>query len=123
MSAAPTYITTTTNLNTLFESIRRHERISVNVRVAIELVEENRAVFAQTSDLSLGGLAAYISTEMAKLDQVVVVIQLPYSRETLRLPATIRNRNSFRYGLEFNEISAEEQEKIQKCLTTLKCMQ
>src|SRR6266481_3673809 len=119
MSMPLSYITTTTNLNDLFKSIRRHERMNANLRVELEFAGEQKKLFAQTSDISLGGMACYISKEMAAQEQLVVVMPLPYSRDTLRLSATVRSRNSFRYGMEFTDISAEDQAKLQKCMNTL----
>jgi len=123
MSMPLSYITTTTNLNDLFKSIRRHERMNLNIRIALELSEPKKTLFAQTSDLSIGGMACYIPTELAIKDELTVVVQIPYSQERLYLKAVVRNRNSFRYGLEFTEISTTEQAILQKCMSTLQCMQ
>jgi|GEM_PF-1100218 len=123
MSMPLSYITTTTNLNDLFKSIRKHDRMNLNIRVALELYEPKKTLFAQTSDISLGGMACYIPTELNVKDELTVVLQIPYSKERLYLKAVVRNRNSFRYGLEFTEITPSEQDLLQKCMTTLQCMQ
>jgi len=122
MPAPVNYITTTSNLNALYKTIRRNDRINANIRVVLEIPSKQKKLFAQTSDISLGGMACYISDILEIKEELNISMQIQHSKETMKITAMVRNRNSFRYGLEFTSISAEDQIRLQKYLSTLNCM-
>lgn len=78
--------------------------------------------FGQGSDVSEGGMAAYIPAELEIGELVSIEVTLPYSKETVTLKAEVRNKNGFRYGLEHMLISDENRELLRKSLSTLALM-
>lgn len=107
---------------------RRWPRYKVDLRLKVTLPQNPGAAagrnftFGQGSDVSEGGMAAYIPSELNVGDVVGVEFVLPYSKETISLRAEVRNRNGFRYGLEYVLISSDHQQLLRKSLQTLALM-
>ncbi len=107
---------------------RRWPRYKVDLRLKVTLPQNPAAAagrnftFGQGSDVSEGGMAAYVPSELNVGDVVALEFVLPYSKETISLRAEVRNRNGFRYGLEYVLISSDHQQLMRKALHTLALM-
>jgi hypothetical protein len=106
---------------------RRWPRYKVDIRLKVALPQTAQSsgrnfTFGQGSDVSEGGMAAYVPSELNVGDVVGIEFVLPYSKETISLRAEIRNRNGFRYGLEYVLISEAHQQLLRKALQTLALM-
>jgi hypothetical protein len=107
---------------------RRWPRYRVDLRLKVTLPQPADAAagrnftFGQGSDVSEGGMAAYIPSELNVGNVVGIEFILPYSKETITLRAEVRNRNGFRYGLEYVLISSDHQQLMRKSLQTLALM-
>jgi hypothetical protein len=106
---------------------RRWPRYKVDLRLKVTLPQKPGAAgrnftFGQGSDVSEGGMAAYIPSELNVGEVVGIEFVLPYSKETISLRAEVRNRNGFRYGLEYVLISEAHQALMRKSLQTLALM-
>lgn len=104
---------------------RRWPRYRVDLRLKVALEKPGSGpggrsyTFGQGSDVSEGGMAAYIPAELNVGDVVGLEVNLPYCKEPISLRAEIRNRNGFRYGLEYVLISDEHKQLLRKTLGTL----
>jgi c-di-GMP-binding flagellar brake protein YcgR len=106
---------------------RRWTRYKVDIRLKVTLAGSAASsgrnfTFGQGSDVSEGGMAAYIPSELNVGDVVGIEFVLPYSKEAITLRAEVRNRNGFRYGLEYVLISEAHQQLLRKSLQTLALM-
>ena len=106
---------------------RRWARYKVDVRLKVTLPQTPQSsgrnfTFGQGSDVSEGGMAAYIPSELNVGDVVGIEFVLPYAKETITIRAEVRNRNGFRYGLEYVLISSDHQQLMRKSLHTLALM-
>lgn len=118
----------TTSASTLnWTTIRRWKRYRVDVRLKITSWKDGAKsiVFGQGSDVSEGGMAAYIPAELDKGENVDIEFTLPYgaSKEPVVLKATIRNRNGFRYGLEYVLVTEKVRESLLRSLKALELVQ
>jgi hypothetical protein len=78
-----------------FSPRRRWPRQKVDVPVRLVLRGYNRTFLVEGcgNDLSEGGMLVFAGLQLPVGREVEVEIQLPESREPLRLPATIRDRD------------------------------
>ena len=104
---------------------RRWKRYKVDLRIKVSLVRDGEPtfLFGQGSDVSEGGLAAYIPAEFEVGEVVDAELKLPYSKDPVRIKAAVRNRNGFRYGLETVHIEPQDQEALSRSLKTLALIQ
>jgi hypothetical protein len=71
-------------------------------------------VHGRTVDISRGGAGLTLTREVASGAEVVLSIQPPGSRHSLRLPAVIIRSQGFRVGLKFLETSAEQRLRLEE---------
>ncbi|MCU1283884.1 MAG: type pilus assembly PilZ [Acidobacteriales bacterium] len=106
---------------------RRWERFKIEVRFKAVLTKLGKAtvLYGQGTDVSEGGMAAYIPTELSIGDSVELELALPYltGQQPLRINACVRNRNGFRYGLEYMNLKFSDREMLLKCLRALSLTQ
>lgn len=106
---------------------RRWQRFRLEVRFKAFFDKHGKRVvlFGQGSDVSEGGMAAYIPAELAVGDVVELELALPYltGQQPLRIKATVRNRTGFRYGLEYMMLAFAERQMLLKCLRALSLTQ
>ena len=80
-------------------SIRHHVRVPVTV-----LVGEGKTVIGLSSDFSEAGMALCVS-ERFEIGQLIrVEFTIPTLHQTIRVDASIRHSDDFRYGLEFRNL-------------------
>lgn len=94
--------------------IRRYPRLHVDVSVRVTSSKEKRVTFARGHDISCGGMALYVPLEFVEGDNVKLNFELPNSRVQFGISAVIKNRNGFRYGVEFIELTPEESKEIER---------
>lgn len=104
---------------------RRWKRFRVEMRLKVFLKKDgpHKFTFAQGSDISEGGLAAYIPLELAPGDSVEVEFVFPYSKDTVRVVAEVVNKNGFRYGMAYAKIVPADRETLERALRNLELVQ
>ncbi len=100
--------------NTGFAPRRRWPRHKIDVPIRLVLRGYNRTFLVEGcgNDLSEGGMLVFAGLQLPVGREVEVEFQLPQSAELLRVPATIRDRDRYFYGLEFTPESSEQQSQI-----------
>jgi PilZ domain len=103
--------------------VRRWERYAVDIRLKASFKRNGMplAIFGRGSDVSQGGMAAYIPSELAVGANVELELSLPYvsGEQPIRITVIVRNRNGFRYGLEYVTLSDVDKERLLKSLKAL----
>jgi hypothetical protein len=104
---------------------RRWKRYRVEMRLKVFLPKEGplKFTFAQGSDISEGGLAAYIPLELNPGESVEVEFIFPYSKNTVRVVADIVNKNGFRYGMAYAKIDPTDRDVLLRALKNLELVQ
>ena len=95
---------------------RRFIRAQAELRVKIiyRRKEVLQMANGRAHDLSEGGVAVYVPLELSMGETLELEFVLPRARVPFRIPATVRNRMGFRYGVEFMVISKVQREEITK---------
>jgi c-di-GMP-binding flagellar brake protein YcgR len=99
---------------------RRGDRQNVDFRIRLLYLKDGaqESVHGRGSDLSEGGMAVYAAAEVSEGMHVHVEFTLPYSRRILWIEAVVRNKQGYRYGLEFLTLSSSQREEIKKLCHT-----
>jgi hypothetical protein len=79
----------------------RRFRLDVPVRLIIQTEDCTRIVDGRGNELNEGGMAVQAGVELALSEKVEIEFTPPYTSEPLRANTVVRNRNGYRYGLEF----------------------
>ncbi|HET8666581.1 MAG TPA: PilZ domain-containing protein [Terriglobales bacterium] len=101
---------------------RKWERVELDSRVRLFVYRENEQLQlnGQLSDLSEGGLSIFLATDLSEGDVVEAEINLPYASKPTRFKAVVRSRSSFRYGLEFLDVTPPLRKIISRACGVLK---
>lgn len=108
-----------------WDAPRRWGRYKIDVRVKIVTRRNGvgTATYGRGTDISEGGMSAYISMEIGVGKSVEMELTLPYSRQPMKVNAVVRNRRGFCYGLEFANLAAPEREQILRACKALSLIQ
>ncbi len=105
---------------------RRYQRFRVDIRLRMVTgpANNNRTVFARGSNISEGGLRAFVPADLVLGDMVTVELILPYSEKKISVRGMLRNREGFSYGVEYAaSTTQEEREHIARVCNTLALIQ
>jgi c-di-GMP-binding flagellar brake protein YcgR len=105
-----------------YSKTRRWRRYRVEVRVKVKLPNRG-AVYGQGSDISEGGMALFLPTELESGQTIHAEVTLPYCKEKVMLRGVIRNRAGYRYGLEFSVLTDHEKLLIERVCHALSMVQ
>lgn len=104
-----------------FDKERRWERfrLDIKIRARFQRAGGSQIVLGNGSDVSEGGMSAYLPAELKDDEVITLELSLPYASRSLFLKAAVRYRDGYRYGLEFQEIAAAELESLKRLLQAM----
>ena len=104
---------------------RRQPRFNVDVRLRLVVTKggKNVMVHGRGNDISENGMALFVAHQLEVGDRLEVEFTLPYSRQPLRVGITIRNKNGYRYGVEFMTLSVPQREEVLRLCKALTLLQ
>jgi len=97
----------------------RRYKLDVPVRVVVQAEDKVRYIDGRGNELNEGGLAINAGVELAVDDHVEVEFTPPYSGEPIRARGVVRNRDGYRYGLEFLTETPNDCESVMDIRTAL----
>lgn len=107
-----------------YTTVRRWPRykVDVPVRVITQGLTKVTIVQGRGSELNNGGMAIFAGTELAIDAQVQVEFTPPYSGQPIRVRCFVRNRNGYRYGVEFITESDDDYESVNQIEAILRSL-
>ena len=89
---------------------RRFPRYLANFPVAVELLLEKgyKRLDGQCKDLSIAGLGALLTEELAMGEVLALTFSLPVSTIVWHVRTVVRHRRRYHHGLEFLSLSPEQ---------------
>ncbi|HWC19023.1 MAG TPA: PilZ domain-containing protein [Terriglobales bacterium] len=76
-------------------------------------------VQGRAQDLSEGGLGLYASVEFLEGQQVQIEFTPPFCRRLVETLAIVRDRDGYRYGLEFRKLTQQASEDLSRACRAL----
>jgi hypothetical protein len=90
----------------------RRYKLDVPVRVVVQAEGKVRIIDGRGNELNEGGLAVQAGVELSVDERVEVEFTPPYSGEPIRARGVVRNRDGYRYGVEFLTDTPEDCESV-----------
>jgi len=107
------------------ENKRQFKRYDVDVRLRATVRADGilRSVYGRGTDLSIGGMSAFLAIDIPERNTIDIDVTLPYASQPLKLKACICNRSGYKYGLKFLDITSAQQMLIERCCSALEFTQ
>jgi c-di-GMP-binding flagellar brake protein YcgR len=95
------------------EEKRRWKRYMIDSAVKVKVSGADGLstyCYGRANDVGEGGMCLYLAHEL-KIGRVIdLTLTLPYSERAIQCKVAVRNRESFKYGVEFKEMSPIDRE-------------
>ncbi len=99
---------------------RRFARYTIDIPIRIAKKNNGQPYYGRGNNVSEGGLQALIAAELTVGDEIEISLSLPYySSQELSIPCVIRNRDGYRYGVEFIPSKPEHRDVVTKVCSIL----
>jgi len=101
-----------------FPDARRWVRHRVDIRLKLTATSADGSTstaYGRGNTLSHGGIGAYVPCSLAKGSSVSVELTFPGTNREVKIKATVRSSEGFRYGLEFVDLPPSLQALVAKC--------
>ncbi len=98
---------------------RGQPRYRMDVRVRVSVPRTRQLLHARSADISERGMSFFAPVELNISERVELEFTLPYTGKAQRCPAVVRNRNGYRYGVEFRHLPATTRQAIARACTAL----
>jgi len=98
----------------------RRYKLDVPVRIILHSEEKTRIIDGRGNELNEGGLAVNAGVELESGDIVEVEFTPAYTGQPLRARAAVRDRDGYRYGLEFLNETPIDRERVEDIRIALK---
>ena len=96
---------------------RAHSRYLLDLRIVVRTKE---TLIGRTKDIAEGGLGATIPSSIDIGAIVELELQLPESKELLKVKAEVRYRQGFQYGFKYVHITEQQKEMIRRITPDLR---
>src|SRR3954467_14165581 len=95
---------------------RKFARLAIDlpISVVVSMPDKTKIVSARGNDVSDNGLAVFAGIELNVGDNLFIEFTPPYSSKPVRVPATVRNRRGYKYGIEFEAESEQERKLVEQ---------
>jgi hypothetical protein len=99
--------------------IRASERCSADFPVKIFARGSAGAIMGRSSDLGIGGMGFYAPIELALDEEVHLHFTMPHSRTAFGIAGKVRDVNGYRFGVEFEGLTASERAELLRIVRLL----
>ena len=119
-----TYLQAATEV--LPEEKRRYPRYAIDIAVKMKINSAagvSTFCYGRGSNVSEGGMALFIAHELRVGQSVRLTLTLPYCDRPIECEVVVRNRDSFRYGVEFIRVTKFDCEMLNRTCKALSIVQ
>jgi len=98
----------------IFEQERRWPRYKIDVPVRAVIHKPDRTLIrdGRGTEMSEGGMCLMTGAELGVGEEIEVEFTPPYSGKPIRVRSEVRNRNGYRYGVEFVPEGKKERSEV-----------
>lgn len=100
----------------VFPFKRRHVRLRADLNVTLHYRERGAQVskYAHSNGMNIGGISVYVPSELLTEIPIEVELTLPGTKRAVRLNAVVRNKNVYRYGLEWTGLTDDQRHDLRQ---------
>lgn len=95
------------------EERRKWKRYTIDIAVKVKVSGADGLstyCYGRGNDVGEGGMCLYIAHELKVGKTIDLTLTLPYSDRAINCKVVVRNRESFKYGVEFKDLTPTDRE-------------
>jgi c-di-GMP-binding flagellar brake protein YcgR len=96
-----------------FDERRKWKRYTIDIAVKVKVSGPDGLstyCYGRGNDVGEGGMCLYLAHELKVGKTIDLTLTLPYSDRAINCKVVVRNRESFKYGVEFKDLSPPDRE-------------
>lgn len=105
---------------------RKYPRYTIDVSVKVRVSTMGGVTsysYGRGNNLSQGGMSIHVAHELSVGKMVRLILTLPHATRQIECDAVVRDRESYRYGLEFVNMPAEDRSLVERACKMLGVLQ
>jgi hypothetical protein len=94
---------------------RKFQRYTIDIAIKVKVPATggiSTYCFGRGGDVGEGGLSIHLPHELVVGRSIDLTMTLPYTERAIHCLVVVRNREGFKYGVEFKELSSEDRELL-----------
>jgi hypothetical protein len=94
---------------------RRHRRYTIDIAIKVKVAGAgglSTYCFGRGGDVGEGGLSIHVPHELEVGKAIDLTLTLPYTERAIASRVIVRNRDGFKYGVEFKELNPGDRELL-----------
>ena len=106
------------------EDAREWERhaVTIPVTVTVFLNGQRSTCHGQASDISRGGMRLFLTREIQPGTSLILEFVIPYNTTEFVVRGAVRNRTGFTHGVEFLNLTSDQQQMIERTCKVIKLL-
>jgi hypothetical protein len=102
------------------ESSNMRRSLRVQVDIPVQVFTSSGTCPGRGHELGLVGMAVHAPIDLKEGDTIQIMFQPPNSKTRFGLAGIVRNREGFRYGIEFSHLGPAEAAELTRVVNSLK---
>jgi hypothetical protein len=105
---------------------RKHPRYSIDIAIKVKVPGAGGVstyCFGRGGDVGQGGLSIHLPHELVVGKTIDLTLTLPYTNRAIQCRVVVRNREGFKYGVEFKELLPDDHELLMETCRRLGVLQ
>jgi len=105
---------------------RKYRRYTIDIAIKVRISGAgglSTYCFGRGGDVGEGGLSIHVPHELIVGKSIDLTLTLPYTERPINYRVVIRNREGFKYGVEFRELNPDDRELLLKTCQRLGVVQ
>jgi hypothetical protein len=94
---------------------RKHHRYTIDIAIKVKVPAAGGVstyCFGRGGDVGEGGLSIHLPHELVVGRSIDLTLTLPYTERAISCHVVVRNREGFKYGVEFKELNPADRELL-----------
>ncbi len=108
------------NASSVDDAANKRRSLRVQVDIPVQIFTNSMTCSGRGHELSLVGMAVHVPIDLHEGDSIRIMFQPPNSKARFGLFGVIRNRENFRYGIEFLQLGSAEALELTRVINELK---
>lgn len=105
---------------------RKNPRYTIDISIKVRINSTGGVTsycYGRGNNVSLGGLSIYVAHELGIGKTIKLILTLPHADRQIDCEAAVRNREGYRYGLEFVSMKPQDRELLDRACKMLGVLQ